>query len=275
MDDLILKQLYELAIAFNKIGIKPVICGGLGIYLTLWDKQSELPLRITYDIDLMLTKQQIFDDVQRQAIAEIITGDLKYTVCEEGKYFMFEKGNLQLDILTSPIDFMEVEGFRAKIIKSRLHGYITPEAQFIEEDMRTISLSELLTNNKDTEDFEVCVPSPTNLLILKLFAFNDRDSGTRQDDNKARAHAYDIYVIVTAANLQDYKEGIKLLSRHSDSKIIYQLKSIVENQFNTIDSSGWLRVLENTIFFPNLGINQKRDKIRQAQDRLKKWFLGG
>jgi hypothetical protein len=87
MDDIILKQLIELASAFNKIGTKPVICGGLGIYLMLLDRQSSLPVRTTYDIDLMLIKQQILDNTQRQAIAEIITGDLQYTVCEEGKFF--------------------------------------------------------------------------------------------------------------------------------------------------------------------------------------------
>jgi len=33
MDDALLIQLAELAKPFNKLGIKPVICGGLGVYL--------------------------------------------------------------------------------------------------------------------------------------------------------------------------------------------------------------------------------------------------
>lgn len=273
MDDSILKQLHELTAAFEQIDIRPIVCGGLGIYLSLKDRLKELPLRTTNDIDLILTNQQILDHARRKAIAEIITGDLEYRVFEDGKYFMFKKGNQHhLDILTPPVDSVEVDGFRAKIVKSRLHGYVTPEAQFIEEDIRTIYLSELMTNNKEVEGLEVCVPSPTNLLILKLFAFNDRDSGQRQDDNKARAHAFDIYIIVTLANLQDYKEGIQFLNRHSDSQIIHKAKSIVENKFSFKNSPGWIRVLENSIFYPNLSINKKREKIRTTQARLIRWF---
>jgi len=273
MDEKLLKQLYELAAAFGKIGLKPVICGGLGIYLILHKRQSELETRATNDIDLILTNQQILNTSHRQAIAEIITNVLEYRVCEDGKYFMFEKGNHQyLDILTPPIDYVEVEGFRAKIVKSRLHGYVTPEAQFIQEDIRTISLSDLLTDCKEAEGLEVCVPSLTNLLILKLFALNDRDSGQRQDDNKARAHAFDIYTIITSTNLQDYKEGRQFLSRHSDSKIIHKTISIVESKFSSDNGPGWTRVLENTIFYPDLSIRQKREKIRIAQTRLTRWF---
>ena len=274
MNKNILKQLYELAAAFNKIDIKPIICGGLGIYLILHKQQSELETRTTNDIDLMLTNQQILNTTQRRAIAEIITDNLEYKVCEDGKYFMFEKENQQyLDILIPPVNCVEVEGFRAKIIKSQLHGYITPEAQFIDEDKKRVPLSEFQPDNEKSEEIEVYVPSLTNLLILKLFAFNDRDSGPRQNDNKARAHAFDIYIIITLAKLQDYKEGVQFLKRHQDSKIIHQAKNIIENQFDTIERSGWLRVLENTSFYPNLDIKQKRNKLHNAKDRLKKWFL--
>jgi len=273
MDDLVLNQLFELATAFNKIGIKPVICGGLGIYLKLLDRQSELPLRTTNDIDLMLTKQQLLDATQRQAIAEIITDDLQYTVCEEGRYFQFEKENQQLDILTPPNDSIETEGFRAKIVKSRLHGYITYEAQFIEEDLKVLSLSKLKISHKDNKNIEVFVPSFTNLMILKLYAFRDRNSGSRQNDNKARAHAFDIYNLVTLTNLQDYREGMEFIKCHNSSDIIIEVKNIAENYFSTTNSSGWVRVLENTAFYPDINMNQKGEKIQIAQAKLTKWFF--
>ena len=185
---------------------------------------------------------------------------------------MFKKGNQHhLDILAPPIDGVEIEGFRLKIIKSRLHAYVTPEAQFIQEDMRTISLSELLTDRK-AEGLEVCVPSLTNLLILKLFAFNDRDSGQRQDDNKARAHAFDVYIIITSTNPQDYKEAKQFLYRHRDSHIINEAMDIVQDKFSSESGSGWTRVLENTIFFSDSRINQRREKIRLAQAKLTRWF---
>ena len=273
MDDLILKQLFELATAFNRIGTKPVICGGLGIYLALSDKQSELPLRTTYDIDLMLIKQQILDDAQRQAIAEIITGDLQYSVCEEGKYFQFEKANQELDILTPPNNFIEIDGFRAKIVKSRLHGYITPEAKFIEEDLKIMNLSSLTKNNNINENIEVIVPSFTNLMILKLFAFRDRNSGSRKDDNKARAHTFDIFNLITLTKRSDYKEGLEFIERHQDSDIIIEAREIIRDNFFEIESSGWLRVLENTSFYSNLSTTEKREKIQAAKTRLIRWFL--
>lgn len=273
MDDSILKQLLELASAFAKINLKPVICGGLGIYLSMYNRKSDLSIRTTNDIDLMLTNRQIADHAYRKAIAEIITDQLEYKACKDGKYFMFEKNNRHfIDILIPPVDGIEAEGFRAKIVKSCLHGYITPEAQFIQEDMRTISLSELITDCKEAEGLEVFIPSPTNLLLMKLFAFNDRDLGARQDDNKARAHAFDIYTIITLTSLQDYKECKHFISRHKDSEIIHKAISIVESKFSSEDNPGWIRVLENTTFYPDLNIRQKREKIRSAKARLTRWF---
>jgi len=63
MDDIVLKQLAELAKAFNKIGVKPVICGGLGIYLSFCksDGTARNMLRATSDIDLMLIKPQVIE----------------------------------------------------------------------------------------------------------------------------------------------------------------------------------------------------------------------
>ncbi|MFQ6115121.1 MAG: nucleotidyl transferase AbiEii/AbiGii toxin family protein [bacterium] len=274
MENSVLGQLLDLVAAFNKAGLRPIICGGLGIYLSLHERQKEMSLRTTNDIDLMLTRRQVLDCANREAIAEIITDNLDYMVCEDGKYFMFEKGEQKLDILTCPgaVDGVEVDGFRAKLVKSRLHAYITPEAVFIEEDMRTISLSELFRGNDEAKGLTVNVPSPTNLIILKLFAFNDRDSGPRQDDAKACAHAFDIYVIVTLANRQDYREGAEFLARHCDSDIIQKAKGIVRDKFSTDDSVGWIRVLETAVFYSDLNIQQKREKIVEAKARLVRWF---
>jgi len=272
LENSVLGQLFDLVAAFDKAGLRPIICGGLGIYLSLHGRRKELSSRTTNDIDLMLTNQQVLDSATRKAIAEIITGDLDYGVCKDGRYFMFEKGQQKLDILTQPVDGVEIDGFRAKLVKSRLHAYVTLEAVFIEEDLRKISLSELFPDNDGAKGLTVDVPSPTNLLILKLFAFNDRDSGSRQDDDKARAHAFDIYMIVASANLRDYREGAEFLVRHGNSDIIQKARSIVKDKFSSADSAGWFRVLETSSFFPNLNIQQRRQKLIEAKARLVRWF---
>lgn len=270
MDEIILYQLAELAGAFNKIGIKPVICGGLGIYLGFHSRESKVPLRTTNDIDLILTKTQVLEQSRREAIAEIITDKLKYVVCEGGKHFKFQKGNQYLDVLAQPVEGINIEGFRAKLVKSHLHGHTTPEACFIEEDLITISLSDILPDNEKTRGIEVFVPSPTNLLLLKLFAFDDRDE--KKENDPAQAHAFDVYVTVTLADRNDYLQGQKFLDRHKNSQIIQRSESIVTNKFSSVDQVGWQRVLETSSFFPNLNVQQKRERLDEAKRRLVRWF---
>jgi hypothetical protein len=272
MDDKELKQLVELSKAFKKIDLKPVICGGFAVYLSFYNRPDE-PLRITNDIDLMLTKSQLLEQNRRKAIAEIITGELEYIACAGGEYFRFKKEpDQRLDILAQPMDELKIHGERLRIVKSKLHGRITPEACFIEEDLRIISLSDLLLKPGTTDKIEIAVPSPTNLLILKLCAFHDRHQGTRQDVERAQTHAWDIYTIITLSDRNDYLQGQSFLSRHKQSDIIQKVTNIVFNSFSSIDKTGWQRLLETNSFHPNLKIQRKRGRLDEAGRRLVRWF---
>ena len=272
MGDKVLDQLLELTRAFNRIEIKPLICGGLGIFLGFHGRPSEVPLRTTNDIDLMLTKAQVFEEFRRRVIADIITGELNYVVCESGKHFQFRKGDQYLDILTQQVDGIDAKNFRAILVKSKLHGYLTPEACFIEEKPRTIKLSDIMPDNNRADGLEVQVPSPTNQLILKLFAFDDKCEGQRKDDDQAQDHAFDIYVIVTLANMDDYKQGRELLARHNDSPIIKRSQSIAEKRFSSLGHVGWRYVLKASNFYPNLNVQQKQERLDEAKRRLVRWF---
>lgn len=275
MDDVVLKQLVELARAFNNCGIKPVICGGLGIYLCFHEREGQVQsmIRATSDIDLMLTKQDVFEEAKRIAIAEIITDQLEYVVSESKKHHGFVKHpNQQLDVLAPPIEGLETENYRLRIVKSRLHGRITHEACFIDEDLKTISLSGILPGNEGVSGLEIQVPSPTNLLILKLCAFDDRNQGTKEDLERAQTHAFDIYITIMLTNRNDYLESQKFLALHSESEEIQKVISIVNTKFSSIDQPGWQHVLGATSFYPDLNIQQKRDKLEKAKNRLVKWF---
>jgi hypothetical protein len=272
MDEMIFRQLLELASAFKEIGIKPLICGGLGIYIRFYNQQSELSLRITNDIDLILTKTQLLEQSRRNAIAEIITDKLKYVVCESGKHFQFQKGNQHLDILVQPVEGIDTKDFRAVLVKSKLHGHLTPEAVFIEEDLKTVSLSHIMPRNEMAKRHQVLVPSLTNQLILKLFAFDDRNEGSRKDEAQAQVHAFDIYTIATLASLNDYREGQQFLSRHNDSGIVQRALSIVGNQFSSVEQPGWLCVLRAANFYPNLNIQRKQERVDETKRRLVRWF---
>lgn len=272
MDRKILYQLAELAESFAKIGLTPVICGGLGIYLS-FHKSTEETIRATNDIDLMLTKTQLLEQSRCNAIAEIITDKLNYIVCDEAKHFRFRKDpNQQLDILAQPVNELKTQGGRVKIVSSKLHGRFTEEACFIEEDLRTILLSDILPDDKRVSNLKVQVPSPANLLILKLFAFDDRSEEQRQDTMRAQAHARDIYIIIILTKRSDYLEGQKFLSQHSDSDIIQRAKSIVSNKFSAVNQTGWQHVLEASDFYPNLNRQEKESKLDAAARRLARWF---
>jgi len=74
MDKRIVEQLADLAEAFNRIELKPVICGGLGVHLCFHksEGQDRQMIRTTTDIDLMLTETQVLKQAQRRAIAGTI-----------------------------------------------------------------------------------------------------------------------------------------------------------------------------------------------------------
>lgn len=273
MDKRILNQLAELAESFRKIGLKPVICGGLGIYLCFYEYkgQSREMIRATYDVDLMLTQSQVLQEAKRRAIAEIITGKLKYVVREGREHLHFKKDNDQyLDILAPRIEGFETQDFRIKLVKSKLHGHVTDEACFIKEDLRRVPLCGFLPDDKRKSDLEVQVPSPTNSLILKLFAFNDRDK--KQDKDRSQAHAWDIYIATTLTNRIDYLEAQEFLFRHQDSEIIHKTKSIVAEKFSSIDKSGWQLILETSGFYPGTNIRQRKEILEVAGRRLVRWF---
>jgi hypothetical protein len=221
----------------------------------------------------MLTKSQILEQAQRRAIADAITDGLGYIVREGCEYYQFTKEPDQdLDILSPPVDGLEVDNFRVKIVKSKLHGHITTEARFIEEGLRAVSLREFLPDDECELGLEVQVPSPTNLLILKLFAFNDRDEGKRLDSERAQAHAWDVYVTIILADRDDYLEGQDFLSQHIDSEIIRTARSIVGSKFNAVEQAGWRRVLESSDFYPGLNRREKETRLDEARRRLIRWF---
>lgn len=275
MENRIIKQLTELADACQKKDIKPIICGGLGVYLSFCRKEDDIQqmLRATQDIDLMFSKQDLLEEAKRKAMAEIITGELEYVVQEEKKHFGFRKEpDQELDILAPPMEDLKRNNYRLRIIKSTLHGHITEEAEYIDEDLRAISLSETFEEISSEDNVIVYVPCPTNLMIMKLHAFSDRIVGEREDLDRAMAHAFDVYITIMLTNREDLKEGQKLLARHDGSDIILKTKRIIKDSFSNYEKVGWQTILNSPNFHPNLNISQKQEKLQDASARLIRWF---
>jgi hypothetical protein len=278
MDSDLSMQLTELAVACNAREISPIICGGLGIYLSFCKKENEVAqmIRATQDIDLMLSSRDLVEEVKRIAIAKIITEDLEYIVRDSMRYHGFVKEpNRQLDVLAPPVEGLKIDNYRVEIVESVLHGRKTDEAVFIDEDLRSVRLSEVLPGADKSEAATVFVPSPTNMMIMKLCAFADRSGGARQTDDKAQAHAWDIYVAIMLTDRNDLKEGQDFLRRHSESSIILGTQEIVRHSFSEPDQKGWQAVLQSSNFYPNLNRKEKEEKLEQAGSRLMRWFKIG
>jgi hypothetical protein len=177
-----------------------------------------------------------------------------------------------LDILVPPVEGLVRENYRLKIVESTLHGRLTEEAQFIDEGLKPVSLSGIHAGSKESEEIKVYVPSPTNLMIMKLYAFADRIEGARKTLDLAMEHAWDIFIIIMQTDRSDYLEGRKFLSRHSDSEIIKHAQSIVTNKFSAVNQVGWRCVLEASDFYPNLNRQEKESKLSAAGRRLARWF---
>ncbi len=274
MYDVILRQLIELAKSCHRAGIKPIICGGMGVYLSFYGRQSEIQqmIRATHDIDLMLSREDLLEEAKRRAIADIITKDLKYVAHEDKKHHGFvREDDRELDILVPPIEELSSNNYRTTIVKSTLHGHITKEAEFIDEGLRPIPLS-LFSDEPDDKAIKVYVPSPTNLMIMKLHAFSDRYGSDRNDADRAMAHAWDIYIAIMLTGLSDYKEGQSFLTKHNESDIIIKSKIIVRKEFSVFEKAGWQVVLQSPNFYPNLNRQQREEKINEAAARLRRWF---
>jgi hypothetical protein len=107
-------------------------------------------------------------------------------------------------------------------------------------------------------------------LILKLFAFNDRDE--KRDRDRSQAHAWDIHIATMLTTRDDYLEAREFLSEHKDSNVILKTQSIIDNKFSSVDKPGWQRVLEASSFHPEMKVQQKREMLDRARHRLMRWF---
>ncbi len=268
-------QLTELAKAFQQRDIKPIICGGLGVYLSSCTKESPITqmIRATQDVDLVFSKQDLIDQSKRNAMAEVIVGELEYIVQDKKRYHGFRKDpGLELDILVPDVAELPHDNYRLKLVKSTLHGHIAEEAEFIDEDLQIIFLSDISRKFADKTDIKIYVPCTTNLMIMKLYAFRDRIEGKRDNPERAMAHAFDIYIVIMLTDIRDIKKAQTFLSRHEDSTIIKEAKEIVKDSFSMCEKIGWQTVLESPLFYPTLSVAQRRDKLQKASERLLRWF---
>jgi len=233
------------------------IAGGFGLFLkrrylnermerTLFDNINGQ--RTTEDIDIFIPIDILCNRQESQVIVDTLQRN--YEVIDTFKFTQWKKiiefeeytGYVKLDFLTGNVDackvYVHIKGQRARNRRvGGFHARITPEALCIDENAQTIPLLGRQSNGEECKAV-VRIPHPFTYLMMKLFAFRDR-----QDDiNKGQYHAFDIFSIIGTLTEWELKEAVELGKKHVHVPVFQEAKQIVESLFTGTRSSGMIAI---------------------------------
>ena len=278
MTDTLFRELRRLAAEFAPRGLPVIIGGGYGLLLrqrrverlverdgagTLMDVPVE---RTTRDLDVFLTVEILADAEKAEAIREVLE-TLEYVVVPGKESYQFVQEvdetdefprGVKIDLLAPvPRDMgkhpaLKLDRIRPdhKKIKNRdvgrLNAFATPEAFTIAEQTEIVSL--------DVEDvregavsgepdggagLHAEIPHPFTYLILKLFAYRDRQDDESRD---FRYHAYDLYRVVAMLTEADLTAVDEMRGRFGADPVVVEASRIVAELFEDEDAKGAVAV---------------------------------
>ena len=246
-----------------------ILCGGFGLYL----KQLELqqrgsdyqPLlhgefwprpRTTEDMDILI-RTEIFAKADRFRLLRQTLDGLGYQPIVGAEYMQFVRklpdgGDVKVDLLTGPV----VEPLRDKVrIKDRrispvaqsigLHARRSDEALGFQDNLLEIRIAGQCTDGHAYES-TVFIPPAVTFLMMKLFAFRDRN----QDEQKnfARHHAMDLYRIVAMLDHGEFEQTQILIQSFGEKAVLQEAREIVAEFFSSSTALGLLRLQEHNLF---------------------------
>lgn len=256
--DLLGAELQRLAAALAPHDVPVIIGGGYGLLLRQQHVEASgeptlraIPeARSTNDLDVFLTVELVADAEKMAALRDVLS-ELDYDPVEGAKYYQFardvayrgETRQVKVDLLAPPprdpavLGQVKVDSRRVRPRATKnIHAHTTPEALTIGEHVLTLTLGEEVP-------VEVLVPHPFSFLLLKLFAYRDR----QHDEAKAfgRYHAFDLYRIVAMMTEADFAEAEELRDRYLEDDIVREARSIAAELFSGPDAPGTLALLEH------------------------------
>lgn len=252
MTDLLKDSLGELAERLQPFGIRLTIVGGYGLVLRVEAVQASgvqtlggpAPVsRSTEDIDCFLGTAIITDGMQTQRIRTVLD-DLGYVAATE--HYLFTRTvttehatlTLRLDLMAAPIRGELANRVKIKHKRIRpttydgLHGQITPEAEFIEDQAMAIDIS------PDKSGLMVNLPQAFPYLVMKLFAL--RDGPTSKDPTKARRHALDMFTIWATMTEPELIAAEALREKYETHPLMVQVRAITAELFEGRDPAALL-----------------------------------
>jgi len=266
-NDPLTTHLLDFLFELEKNGLKTpqTIAGGFGLFLkrrylnerkerTLFDIHGA---RSTEDIDIFVRIDILCDMQQVRSILNALH-DLGYEVVEEAKYMQWKKqiehweqaGFIKMDFLVKNVDAhrkdLHIKGIRARNPHVEgFHAHITPEALFIDEKTLEIPLSGKRGNGEEYET-TIRIPHPFNYLIMKLFAFRDRQNDS--DKQQGSYHAFDVFSIIGSLTERELHEAIEFVKNHTQEPVIQDTKQIVKNCFTGTSPSGMIAIKTHRMF---------------------------
>lgn len=257
-DDLLGTELARLARALRPHGLPVLIGGGYG--LVLRQKHVEVigvptrravpEARATSDLDVFLTAEVIADASRVDALRETLH-QLAYRPVETARYFQFVRDvdvrgaarEVKVDLLAPPPrDPVRLERVKVDATRIRpravqgIHARTAPEAFMVGECALGIWLGA-------DDPVEVFLPHPFSFVLLKLFAYRDRQDDKATDFG--RYHAFDLYRIVAMMTDAELLEAEALRDRYADDVVVVEAREIISTLFGHADAPGGLALREH------------------------------
>ena len=268
-NDNLTPHLLDFLFELEKDGLKTpfIIAGGFGLFLKrrYLVKRQERTLpgglpdpRSTEDIDIFVRRTTLRDRQQTQSIKDALNR-LQYEVIETAKYMQWRKttplqsstGEVKIDFLIGNVDTyresLHIEKGRnpRRARNHSVHGFharITPEALLIDEKAREIPFSGK-RSNENTYETTVCIPHPFTYLMMKLFAFRDRQGGPHE-----RHHAFDAFSIIRLLTEQELNEAVELGKNYAAEPSVREANQIVQDNFTGKSPKGMIAVKSHRSF---------------------------
>lgn len=254
--DLLGAELQELATKLAPHDVPVIIGGGYGLLLRQQHVEASgeptlraIPeARSTNDLDVFLTVELVADAEKMAALRDVLK-ELDYKAVEGAEHYQFardvayrgETRQVKVDLLAPPprdpavLGQVKVDSRRVRPRATKnIHAHTTPEALTIGEHVLTLG---------EEAPVEVLVPHPFSFLLLKLFAYRDRQG----DEAKAfgRYHAFDLYRIVAMMTEVDFAEAEGLRDRYLEDDIVREARAIAAELFHGPEAQGALALLEH------------------------------
>jgi hypothetical protein len=254
-----------------------ILCGGFGLYLKQLDLQARgdnyYPLlpneqwprpRTTDDLDILI-RTEILVDPERFKLLRRALDDLEYRPIPGAEYMQFvrrlDNGNdVKVDLLTGPvaatlIDKLNIGDRRIRPAGQSvgLHAHRTDEAVGFQENLQMIPVEGLCTDAQPYRG-NIAVPQAFTFLLMKLFAFRDRNQDAEKDF--ARHHATDLYRVAAMLDHDEFQQTRSAICNHWGRDTVQEARRIVNELFSESTTLGLIRLQEHDLFESGMDVQE-------------------